>query len=110
MPAIVTAEELKQKIDNGEDFILVNALTKESFAKSRIPGSINIPKDEPERARTQIPDKYKYIITYCASSTCSASPQLAAKLEDMGYTNVAEFKGGLQGWMDAGYELEGTEP
>ncbi|PIR52526.1 rhodanese-like domain-containing protein [Candidatus Peregrinibacteria bacterium CG10_big_fil_rev_8_21_14_0_10_49_10] len=110
MADIVSASDLKAKIDAGEDFVLLNALGAEQFAQMHIPGSVNIPTDEVgKRAEKEIPEKNKLIVTYCASELCKASPQAASTLESMGYTNVKEFKGGLKGWEGAGYKLEGTD-
>ena len=36
-------EELRAKIENGDDFVLVDALAPMSFARSRLPGAINLP-------------------------------------------------------------------
>jgi len=103
----ISAEELKEKIDAKEDFVLVNVLSKESYEARHVPTSINIPVDEVEsRASSELPDKNKEIIVYCASKTCLASPRAAKKLEEMGYTNVTEYEAGIAGWQDAGYEFE----
>jgi len=105
----MSAEELKNKIDAKEDFILVNVLSNESFEAKRVPTSINIPVDEiGQRAQSKLPDKNKEIVVYCASTTCQASPTAAKKLEELGYTNVADFEAGLAGWEEAGYNFEGN--
>jgi rhodanese-related sulfurtransferase len=43
---------------------------------------------------------------YCASRSCTASPTLAQKLVDIGFTNVVDFEGGIAEWEHAGYRLE----
>jgi rhodanese-related sulfurtransferase len=107
---IISAEELKKKIDSGGNFKLINVLSKESYDVRHIPKSISIPVSEIEdRAPKEIPDKGMEIIVHCASSTCTASPQAAEKLEKIGYTNVTEFKIGIAGWNDAGYEFEESD-
>jgi len=103
----ISAEELKKKIDAKEDFVLINVLSKESYEARHVPSSINIPVDEVEnRAPTELPDKNKEMIVYCASKTCLASPRAAKKLVELGYTNVTEYEAGIAGWQDAGYEFE----
>ena len=104
---IIKAEELKKKIDSGEDFVLIDVLSKESFEVQHIPKSISIPVGElEERASKELPEKNKEIIVYCASKTCQASPAAAKKLEELGYKNVTDFEDGLAGWKEAGYEFE----
>ena len=103
----INAKELKEKIDSGEDFILIDVLSKESFDANHIEKSINIHVDQvEERAPNELPDKNKEIIVYCANKACPASPNAARKLEEMGYTKVSDFEEGLEGWEGAGYEFE----
>ena len=105
----ISAQELKKKIDDKEDFELVDVLSKDSFEAKHIPGSKSIPVNElEERAPQELSDKDKETIVYCASKECQASPHTAKKLEELGYTNVADFEDGLAGWQDVGYEFEGS--
>ena len=104
----IIAEELKDKFDANEDFILVNVLSHDSFETRHIPKSINIPLAEiGRRSKKELPDKNKETIVYCASRQCEASPNAAKKLEKLGYTDVVDFEEGLEGWQDAGFEFEG---
>ena len=103
----ISAEDLKKKIDSKEDFEFVDVLSKDNYEAKHIPGSKSIPVDEiEERAETELSDKNKEVIVYCASTECQASPRAAKKLEEMGYTNVVDFESGLAGWQDAGYDFE----
>ena len=107
MSKAITREHLKERLDQDEDFVLVNVLSLEGFEKGRVPCSINVPLPElEERAPELWPDKNKDIIVYCTSYACDTSPQAAELLEDLGYTNISEFKGGLTDWEDAGYDVE----
>ncbi|PXY71479.1 rhodanese-like domain-containing protein [Candidatus Parvarchaeota archaeon] len=106
----ITAKELKEKIDSGKKFKLVDVLLKNSFDSHHIPKSISIPGDElSSRASKELPDKKEEIIVYCASKTCQASPNAAKKLEEMGYTKIIDFEDGLAGWEGAGYKFEGED-
>lgn len=103
----INAEELKKKVDAGEDFVLVDVLGKESYEGKHIKTSINIPVDEIEnRASSELPDKNKEIVVYCASTDCQASPRAGKKLEELGYTHVVDYEAGIAGWQDAGYQFE----
>jgi len=104
---IISTQELKKKIDSGDDFILVDVLSNKSYEARHIPKAINIPGNELEdKAQKELTDKNKEIVVYCSSSTCQASVGAGNKLEEMGYKNVAHYKDGLAGWQDAGYEFE----
>ena len=105
----ISAEELKKKIDDKADFMLVNVLSKESFDAKHVPTSISIPVDEIEkRSSDELPDKNKEIVVYCDSTDCHASTNALKKLEDLGYTNVSDFESGIAGWQDAGNQFEGS--
>ena len=59
-------EELKEKIDRGDDIVLVDTLAKKYFRHSHLPGAINLPVDEvAERAPELLPDKDAEIVVYC---------------------------------------------
>lgn len=60
-------------------------------------------------AEEVFPYKDAEIVVYCANADCTASPELAEKIEEMGYSNVSDFEKGLAGWENAGYELIGNE-
>jgi len=103
----ISTKELKEKIDSGEDFKLVNVLSKESFEARHIPKSINLPANElDERAPKELPDKNEEIIVYCSSETCHASVNAGEKLEELGYSNVFHYKDGLAGWQNEGLEFK----
>lgn len=106
MATAISREELKAKIDVGEDFILVDVLSADSYQSGHLPGAINLPVSEIESLAPQRLPKDKDIIVYCASFECQASPTAARKLEQLGHTRVIDYEGGLRDWKEAGYPLE----
>lgn len=44
---------------------------------------------------------------YCSNPDCESSVTVAARLVELGYTNVHHFAGGKQAWREAGLPLEG---
>ena len=105
----IDAKKLNQRLKGTQPPILINALAEDAYIAKHIPGSINIPTDNAEWAENVIPYKNAEIVVYCANRDCTASPNLAEKLEDMGYTNVIDFEEGLAGWRAEGFELTGEE-
>lgn len=104
--AKITAKELKKWQDENRDFVLMNALPKESFTAKRIPGSINIPfSDIDTLAEKIMPDKQQPLIIYCSGPTCKSSHEVAEKFRNLGYSNVYHYEGGLQEWLQEKYEL-----
>lgn len=103
----LTRDELKEKMDAGDDFALVNVLSEEQFEQEHIPGSINIPLDQVEEEFPRRFDEDDDIVVYCASHSCQASPKAAEKLEAMGFTDVKDYEGGLSDWKEQ-YETESS--
>jgi rhodanese-related sulfurtransferase len=101
-------EELRQKVERGDDFVLVDALPTIAYAGAHLPGAISIP---PERMETlierKIPSLDAEVVVYCANPSCESSVQVAQRLLDLGYRNVRHYSGGKQDWRDAGLPLEG---
>ena len=104
----IDREELRQKIECGEDFVLVDALPSIAYAGAHLPGAISIP---PERldtlAERRIPSLDTDVVVYCANPSCESSVQVAQRLVELGYRNVRHYAGGKQDWRDAGLPLEG---
>ena len=68
MAGTISREELKQKLDRGDDFVLVETLGEDNYRHSHLPHAINIPPDRvAELAPSMIPDKSAEIVVYCAS-------------------------------------------
>ncbi len=59
-------EELKEKLDRGDDLVLVDTMASPYYRHSHLPGAINVPVDEiRERAPEVLPDKDVEIVVYC---------------------------------------------
>jgi rhodanese-related sulfurtransferase len=66
----ITREELKQKIERGDRFILVETLHPDTYRQGHLRGAINIPPGEVvRRAPQMLPDKKAEIVVYCKSPT-----------------------------------------
>jgi rhodanese-related sulfurtransferase len=99
----ISREELKAKLDRGDDFILVMVMNESAYRAQHIPGSVNAhrPEDAARVARDT------EIVVYCSGSPCIASQAAFSFLINEGFTNVRWYKGGLDDWSAAGYPLEG---
>ena len=100
-----TVEEIKQRMDRGDSFHLVDVREESEWNKDHLPGAIHLSKGVIERdIEKTIPDTGAEIVLYCGGGFRSA---LAAdNLQKMGYTNVISMDGGYKGWVNAGYPLE----
>ncbi len=101
-------EELREKIEDGHAFALVDALAPISYAATHLPGAISMPPGTvDERAAKKIPDRDTEVVVYCTSPTCEASIAVAQRMIELGYRNVRHYPGGKQEWVEAGLPLEG---
>ncbi|HWC17545.1 MAG TPA: rhodanese-like domain-containing protein [Terriglobales bacterium] len=101
---------MKRVIDRHQGSI-VDARSPEDFAKSHLPGAVNIPAGRAaELAPQLLPDKNALIVTYCVNFTWKLSEQLARELIAIGYKKIRNYQEGRQDWMKAGLPLEGTAP
>lgn len=68
--ATISRDELKQKIDRGDKFYLVETLPAQAYHHVHLPGALNLPPDQVRQlAPALLPDKAAEIVVYCASPT-----------------------------------------
>jgi rhodanese-related sulfurtransferase len=102
---VIERDELKAKLERGDNFRLVMTMGDWAYEAQHIPGSLNL-------SRIDMADKVlspdDEIVVYCAGVTCPASIAAYHYLVNHGYRNVRRYAGGLEEWSAAGYPLEGS--
>ena len=63
----ISREDLKAKMDRGDDFVLVETLEEEHYELTHLPGAINLPPGQTDRVQELIPDKRAEVVVYCAN-------------------------------------------
>ena len=92
----MTTQELQNKLNAKENFVLLDVRTQEEYNAGYIAGAILLPYDEIKaKATIVLPDKEKEIVLYCRSGRRSAIAKKA--LLDLGYQKVIDF-GGVKRW------------
>jgi len=91
--------EVKNKIEQSQDFILVDVREDREWVQGNIPSSIHIGKGVIERdVANLIPDQETEVVLYCQGGYRSA---LAGEsLKEMGYNNVLSMSGGFSDWVN----------
>ena len=70
MVPTISRDELMRKIDLQDHFLLVETLPATAYHHAHLPGAINLPPDQIDKAAPQLlPDKHVEIVVYCASPT-----------------------------------------
>jgi len=105
----ITPAELKAKLDDKEDFLLVDVREPAEFEHGHIDGAHLVPRGIVEAAADpSYPKHYaplsgarnRQIIVYCATSGRSA--MAAAVLQMMGFKDVLNLAGGITRWESEG--------
>ncbi len=91
----VTVRELKQKIDNKEDFQLIDVREQFEYEMSNLGGE-NIPLAGVIIEAPKI-SKEKPVIIQCRSGARSAAAIMQLE-QQFGYTNLYNLKGGIIAW------------
>lgn len=101
----ISAQQLKQRLDNGEDLGLVDIRERDEFVQGHLPEARFIPRGHLELQIEQYQaDRSKPLVLYCAGGVRSA---LAARnLQEMGYEKVISLIGGFNGWKNAGFNFK----
>ncbi len=103
----ISREELKGRLDRGEDVVVVETLGPAYYEDAHLPGAVNISHTEVEDlAPRMLPDKSARVVVYCSNRACQNSPQAAVRLDALGYENVYDYEEGKQDWIEAGLPTE----
>ena len=98
-------DELKAKLDRGDDVKLVMALNRWAYDAKHIPGSVHFDTPDALYAALRPDDE---IVVYCSQRDCLSSVAMYRDLVARDYQNVRRYSGGLMEWEDAGLPLEGA--
>ena len=94
----INVQELKQKIDNGDDFVLIDVREAHEHAEFNVGGK-HIPVGS---IMSAIPDleahKNEEVVVYCRSGQRSGMAQQL--LQASGFKNVRNLQGGMMAWVD----------
>jgi rhodanese-related sulfurtransferase len=101
---LISAQELKEKLDRGDPLKLVNALGDWEYRAEHIPGSLH--SSSPEEMLRGL-GRDDEIVVHCSNPSCMASVALYQLLERNGYRNVRRFAGGLQEGRRPGIRWKG---
>jgi len=100
-----TAADVKARLDNGEDLLMIDVREESEYANAHIPGAKHLGKGVIERdIEKEVPDTDTEMILYCGGGYRSA---LAAdNLRKMGYTQAISMDGGFRGWKEANLPVD----
>ena len=94
----ITATELKEMLDQGDDIFLVDVREPNEYEIVSIPGAVLIPKDQflSGAALERLPQD-KRVVLHCKSGVRSA--ECLAVVKNAGFTDAAHVGGGVLAWI-----------
>ena len=106
----VSVDEVADEIERG-DVVVIDVREPEEYQAGHIPGAVNVPRGMLE-FRADPTTKYyddrlardRRAIVHCAVGLRGALA--TATLEDLGYEEVRNLRGGLEAWKEAGRPVE----
>lgn len=107
----LSSQELKAKRDAGASVTVVDLQSSEGYGHRHIPGAVHM---EPspmcgEDCANLLKDKDADIVLYGEFDELGKGSLVAQTLATAGYTKVSRLAGGMMGWMEAGYGVEGGQ-
>lgn len=101
----ITPEEVKAKLDQGEEFTLVDVREPWEFETARMAGAKLVPMgDIPSRAHQEL-DPEDHIVVVCHHGVRSMS--VTAWLRQQGFEKAQSMRGGIDAWSR---RVDGTVP
>jgi Rhodanese-related sulfurtransferase len=92
----VSPEEVKRRLDAGEDFLLIDVREESEYEIAHIEGSELKPMSQIQQWAYDLP-RDKPIVIFCHHGGRSAQVTMALS-QQLNYTNVADMPGGIDAW------------
>jgi rhodanese-related sulfurtransferase len=85
---------------------IINVLAPSVYEDCHIKDTVNVPLDQLVEYVKRFPKDTEFIV-YCAHSACPLSREAYHVLNDLGYTNIVAYEGGIAQWYQQGLPVEG---
>jgi adenylyltransferase/sulfurtransferase len=92
-----TVDELKARLDRGEQVFILDVRNPEEYQICRIPGSSLLPLPELARRLGEL-DREREMVVHCKSGM--RSQKAIAFLRQQGFRKLSNLKGGILAWAD----------
>lgn len=98
----IDSSELKNRLDAGEDIVLLDIRSEAELRQGILPDSEHLPMHLIPLKIQDLP-KDKDVVLYCRSG--ARSYHACAFLAQQGVDNVINLRGGILDWARSGYEI-----
>lgn len=90
------------------DFVLLDVRGPRAYARSHVPGALNLPHREMTAERMAGWLEGTLFVVYCAGPHCNGADRGALRLAELG-RRVKLMLGGMTGWADEGFPFATSE-
>lgn len=94
----INAQELKQKIDRGDEFVLIDVREPHEHEEFNVGGQLIPLGTLPSRVAELDDQKEQEVVVYCRSGGRSGQAQLF--LKQAGFQHVRNLTGGMLAWKE----------
>jgi rhodanese-related sulfurtransferase len=102
----LTLDETHTLYNSGEA-LFMDARPEKDYNYMRIPGAMSAEYTRAKKIQDVLNlDRDRLIVVYCSSDTCPMAEILATRLDELMFSRVYIFAGGLKEWYNAKYPLE----
>jgi membrane protein DedA with SNARE-associated domain/rhodanese-related sulfurtransferase len=103
----ITAEELKRKLDAGEEVVIVDLRGSLDFEAepAMIPGAVHLDYADLEEVSDELA-KAAEVVLYCNCPNEVTSAKMALMLRRKGVQKIRPLQNGLTGWRELGYPVK----
>jgi membrane protein DedA with SNARE-associated domain/rhodanese-related sulfurtransferase len=107
----ITARELKDKMDSGEEVVIVDLRGPLDFEEDpdMIPGAVHLEIHDIEHVTEQLAQAPE-VVLYCTCPNEATSAQVARQLKTKGVRKIRPLAGGLDGWRELGFPVSIFDP
>ena len=104
----ITPQQLNSRLSGETPPLLIDVRSPGEYSSAHIPGAVSIPAPTITRTLDQIEAAGANAVLYCNDLRFTKFAEQA--LMKKGVTGFYHLEGGLNGWRDAGLELESSLP
>jgi membrane protein DedA with SNARE-associated domain/rhodanese-related sulfurtransferase len=107
----ITPEELKTRLEAGEDVVVVDLRHPIEIDAERqtISGAIQMDPADLDEAIDVIP-RDREIVLFCSCPNEATAAKMALRLQTRGVTRIRPLAEGIEGWRRRGFPMQGIEP
>jgi rhodanese-related sulfurtransferase len=96
--------DVHQALSQTPDFILLDVRGPSAYARSHVPGALNLPHAQITAQRMAEWPADTLFVVYCAGPHCNGADRAALRLAGLGRA-VKLMLGGMTGWADEGFAV-----